>query len=86
MSLARYTDTTATEHDADKRTIATILANDHRGRESAISSADLAEHTHCGASTVRDLIPQVRRDYRLPIGSANGYFVIEERAEYVRQV
>ena len=41
MSLARYTDTTATEHDADKRTIATILANDHRGRDHAISSADL---------------------------------------------
>jgi hypothetical protein len=94
--LERYTETSASEHDADKRTIARILTNDHRGRywydedgerhDNTISSTELAEHTRCGASTVRDLIPKIRREYKLPIGSSNGYFVIETKEEYARQV
>ena len=95
MSLSHYTDTDEPAHERAKRTIARVLANDHRGRyreengeqvDNTISSADLAERTPVGASTVRDLIKEVRREYRLPIGNANGYFVIETREEFVRQV
>lgn len=91
-TLERYTETDADDHAEDKHTIARILVNGHSGRytddgeDNTISSRELAEHTNCSASTVRDLIPQVRREFRLPIGSANGYFVIEERDEYARQV
>lgn len=87
MSLSRYTETTSTEHEADKRTIARILANDHRGKSNPISSTDLAEHTNCGASTVRDLIKVVRREYRLPIGSTTGgYFIATDADEQARQI
>lgn len=80
-TLEAYTDTDSTDHDRAKRTIATTLANEARGREHAISSTDLAERTPVSASTVRDLIPQVRREYGLPIASAQGYFVAETNEE-----
>lgn len=58
-----------------------------RRREQAISSADLAERTLVSASTVRDLIKEVRREYRLPIGNCQqGYFVIADAAEATRQI
>lgn len=85
-TLEAYTDTDSTDHDRAKRTIATTLANEARGREHAISSTDLADRTPVSASTVRDLIPVVMDEYQLPIGTANGYFVIESKAEYARQV
>ena len=86
MSLTDHTTTDEPAHERAKRIIARTLATDHRGCDNTISSADLAERTPVGASTVRDLIKEVRREYRLPIGNANGYFVIETREEFVRQV
>lgn len=81
-----YTDTDAPAHDRAKRTIAQTLANDAHGRENAISSAALAERTPVSASTVRDLVPQVMAEYGLPVGTSNGYFVIQTDDEYDRQV
>jgi hypothetical protein len=86
MALSEHTVTTESDHEHDKRVIAQRLMHDHRGKDNRISSTDLAEYTRCEASTVRDLIKEVRREYRLPIGSANGYFIIEHKDEFVRQV
>ena len=85
-TLNQYTQTNELDHELAKRVIARTLANEARGRPNAISSADLAERTPVSASTVRDLIPEVMREYCLPVGMANGYFVIERKAEYARQV
>ena len=85
-TLSDHTTTDEPAHEHAKRTIARTLATDARGRENAVSSADLAERTPVSASTVRDLIPEVMDEYRLPIGDSNGYFVIEDIEEYARQV
>lgn len=84
--LAQHTDTGESDHEKAKRRIAEALVNEARGRDNAISSSDLADRTPVSASTVRDLIRDVRREYRLPIGNANGYFVIEASEEFARQV
>lgn len=62
--------------------------------EQTISSADLAERVtealpegkHIGASTLRDLIPAVRLEYRMPIGNANGYFICDSKGEAREQI
>ena len=90
MSLEDHTPTDRTDHDAAKRAIATALQNDARGRDSAISGASLAERTPVSASTTRDLIAEVRREYGLPVAScSDGYFVVEtadELAEVVDRI
>lgn len=82
----QYTDSDASDHEIAKRMIAERLANHHRGKENKIASGDLADPTPVSDSTVRDLIAEVRRDYNLPIGSANGYFVIDNADELQEQV
>lgn len=72
--------------ESAKTTLAKVLLHDHRGRENAVASQDLAEHVPIKATTVRDLIPEIMAEYRVPIGTANGYFVIEDREEFTRQV
>ena len=69
-----------------KENIAQILAL-RQGREKAISSKELAERTPVNDSTVRDLIPQVIEEYRLPITNCpDGYFRLgpREHEEFVR--
>lgn len=85
-TLSQYTTTDEPDHEIAKRVIASTLANEARGKANAISSADLADRTPVSASTVRDLVPQVMAEYCLPIGDSNGYFIIEDREEYARQV
>lgn len=86
MSLDQYTTSDQTDHEIAKRAIAERLINHHRGRDAAVSSTDLAERVPVSASTVRDLIAEIRRDYNVPIGSANGYFVIDSAEELDRQI
>jgi DNA-binding transcriptional regulator YhcF (GntR family) len=83
---AQHTDSGPTEHEQAKARIARELQRNHRGRENAVSSKDLAERVPVAATTVRDLIPQIRREEDLPIGSGNGYYIIENREELQRQV
>jgi len=80
-TLDTYTDTDRTAHDRAKAAIARRLATDHRGKANAVSSRELAEGVEPKATTVRDLIPEIRREYGLPIASANGYYVAETREE-----
>jgi hypothetical protein len=82
----QHTTTDATDHELAKQQIAMTLTNQARGKANAISSTDLAARTPVAASTVRDLIAEVRREFRLPIGSANGYFIITDEEEFSRQV
>ena len=82
----QYTRSDASDHELAKRAIASELVNHHRGRDNAISSRELAEHTPVSASTVRDFSVEVRRDYNIPVGSSNGYFVIDSADELDRQV
>lgn len=93
-TLDDYTTTDASDHELAKQQLAMTLTNQARGKANAISSTALAQRLDeamgadraPGPSTVRDLIAEVREEYRLPIGSANGYFVIEDREEFERQV
>lgn len=84
MSLAEFTDSDEPDHVVAKRTIAWKLQQHHRGRADAVSSKELAEYTPVSASTVRDLVPEVRREYGVPIASSNGYYVAETRDEATR--
>lgn len=92
-TLETYTDTDAPTHDRAKRAIADELANYHRGRDESISSTDLSyvtKYAGCAvsASTVRDLIPQIRREFGLPIASGKGYYVAEtadEAAQFIER-
>lgn len=83
---ADHTDSGPTEHEQAKARIARELQRRYRGRDNAVSSKQLASTLPIAATTVRDLIPQIRREYDIPIGSSNGYFVIEDREELHRQV
>lgn len=88
VSLSHYTTTDEPDHDRAKRTIAETLQAEARGREAAISSADLAERTPVSASTVRDLVAEVRREHGLPIASADGYFLAttdDEAADFIER-
>jgi len=78
---------TETRNERAKRIMAHLLPDYHRGRENAISSSDLAEHTPVGASTLRDLIKEVQREYCIPIGSCRqGYYVVVDRQDYLRRI
>lgn len=58
----------------------------HKGRENAISSAELARQVlgdEDKASTVRNYIDDVIAAFRLPIGNCeDGYFVIQDDDEF----
>lgn len=78
---------THTRNERAKRIIAHVLPDMHRGRDRAISSRELAKQTPVGASTLRDLIKEVQREYRIPIGSCrNGYYVVIEPSDFQRRV
>lgn len=94
-TLDAYTDSDRSDHEIAKARIAHVLASEHRGRyrevngervDNTISSAELAERCPVSASTVRDLIKEVRREYRLPIGNANGYFVADTPEQAREQI
>ena len=56
-----------------------------RKRENAVSSKALAERTPVSASTVRDLVPEIRREYELPVVSGpRGYYEVQEHGDFLR--
>jgi len=87
-SLHEYTDSDEVpDHVQARRRIRDVLRDEARGRDNAISSSDLAARTPVSASTVRDLIPQVRERWQYPIGSCpQGYFLIEDSEIFEYQV
>lgn len=81
-----HADSEVTEIDRAKVRVAKRLMREHRGKANAVSSRELAEGVSVKATTVRDLIPEIMAEFGIPIGTANGYFVIEDKDEYARQV
>lgn len=91
-------DTTRSEHHADspaptvresRRVVRRALERHAVGRDAAIHGSDLADLVPIAATTVRDLVAELRDDPDgPPIGNcADGYFVIAdatELADYVR--
>lgn len=62
-----------------------VLKNKHR--DDAISSSALAGMVGLKATTVRDLIPDLRREYNLPVVSCSqGYYVIEDTDALSREL
>ena len=85
-TLEEYTDTDAGQHRSAKHTIARILER-CRGRDAAVSSSDLAEAVDPAATTVRDLIPEIRREECLPIVACSaGYYVIDDAEDFEHHV
>lgn len=84
--LADFTESDDPDHEVAKRGIVKRLRAHHRGRENAVASKTLAEGLPVSASTVRDLVREVRQEFGVPIGSANGYFIIEDLDEMERQI
>lgn len=89
-TLDQYTDTDASDHARAKRRIARILA-DTTTREDAVSSTELAEAVGPAPTTVRDLIPEIRRERAMPIANApgGGYYVVQDTddlAEHLERI
>lgn len=56
-----------------------------RTREEAISSAALAEQMPVSASTVRDLVPEVRAELGIPLVSGSGgYYEVQDHDDFLR--
>ena len=82
------------EHNADsanhevraaKRTLARLL-EDRQGKQSAISSKALGDRVGLKATTVRDLVAEIRVEYGIPVAScSSGYYMIQSDDE-LRQV
>lgn len=82
-----------TTTDNDLVNVAAILA-DHRGRENAITSGEIAEatnlDTHDSTPKTRGVIRKLTNEYDLPIAaSTKGYYMIAngaEASEYLRDL
>jgi hypothetical protein len=82
-TATHYADSSAERINQAKRQIAGIL-RERRGKQAAISSKGLADACGLKATTVRDIIPEVRREYTLPIASCpGGYYVIADHDDFV---
>jgi len=89
MSKAEhYADSDARRVRYSRRVVHRALVTGHVGRENAISGADLATFVPIAATTVRDVIAELRDDPAgPPIDScADGYYVINTREELRRYV
>jgi hypothetical protein len=80
MSLEDHTETTRTEHEHAKLTLARLLNG--RGYEDRISATELSEHVPVAASTVRDLIVEIRQERGIAVYSkGSGYWHIQDPDE-----
>ena len=83
MSKAQYADSDKAHIENAKRSVATIVAN-AKGKENAVSSKELGKRVGLKPTTVRDLIPEIRREMNVPIASSNrGYYRIVDHSEFV---
>lgn len=80
MSLEHHTDSDRTDHEIAKLKLARML--DGRPYEDRISATDLATHVPVSASTVRDLVGELRSDYGIAAYSrGSGYYEIQDADE-----
>lgn len=78
MSLEQYTDSNRTEHAIAKDRIISIL----QYADDAVSAKELAEAVPVEATTVRDLVSELRERQRLPVyGTSRGYVCIDSNQE-----
>lgn len=84
-SAASYADSDRRDVHLAKSIVARIIAM-RPGREKAISSQALADRTPVAATTIRDLIPEIIDEYRIPIGSCpDGYYRIDDHDAFARE-
>lgn len=84
-NVAKYTETGASDHAIAKRHIARVLSHVH-DRGEAVSSRELEDYLNHkmgpdrapADTTIRDLIPEIRRERAMPIANApgGGYYVV----------
>lgn len=80
MSLDDYTETDRTDHEHAKLVLARMLSG--RNYDDRISATELSEYVPVAASTVRDLVKEVRRDRGLAVYSkGSGYWHITDADE-----
>lgn len=83
--LEQYTQTEKSDHEVAKHILVQQLA--HRKYEDRTSAKDLAAMTPVSVSTVRSLIRQIRKEYRLPIYSFNdGYFRVRKLEHFEKAI
>ena len=57
------------------------------GRENAIPGGDIADKIPQKATTLYDMIPELRSQYRIPVGScSDGYFIVQDPDELQNQI
>ena len=71
----------------DRQTVLNTLLTEARGYDNRVSAKALAERTTVSASTVRDIVRELQREFDVPVASlGNGYFLIESPEELDRVV
>jgi len=86
MTLEQYTQSDRTDHEQAKVAIYNRLRRTHDPTD-AVSSTDLAELTPVSASTVRDLVKEVRREYKIPVvACSKGYYRVTDVDDLARQL
>jgi hypothetical protein len=69
----------------DKETLVNILKDS--GPENKYTGEELAQHTTVQATTVRDMIPQLRAEFNLLVFNfGNGYYRIQSDEDYYRAI
>lgn len=71
----------------DRQIVLNVLLTDARGYDNRVSAKDLAAQTTVSASTVRDIVRELQREFDVPVASlGNGYFIIQSGDELDRVV
>jgi hypothetical protein len=80
--LAEYTESDTPTHDQTKRWLRDVLVN--RDYDARLSAKELAAMSAAvSASTIRDLVAEVRRDYDLAVYSrGSGYWHLTDADEF----
>lgn len=76
----RWADARPSKHEVAKHIIATAL--DGRPQAEALSGAELAARTPVSASTVRDLVAELRADGMAVVSFGSGYFQLTDDAVF----
>lgn len=87
MSRAAYNaDSDSPKVRAASRRIASILERES-GRDNPISSTELGDRVGLKATTVRDIIKEIRPEFEIPVVSCSrGYYVLESVEELEREI
>jgi glycosyltransferase involved in cell wall biosynthesis len=85
MSLEDYTQTDRTDHERAKLHLAQLLNG--RDYDDRLSASALAEHVPVAASTVRDLVKEIRRERGIAVYSkGSGYWHIQDPDELAEAI